>query len=163
MDWNEVLLNILLSIISAGIFWCISFKISRTKIIFSDKLIKSNAIKPGGYRIKIANVGKRDLIEITMVAKLKIRVNNGTQDFFLDISGTGTQSFITILAGMKSYKKEGRSNFRILTLFSSKSSQKRLKKLMNVNDKKRFNYMIYLKNIKKMLKLLFMYMEMIGQ
>lgn len=124
MDWNEVLLNILLSIISAGIFWCISFKISRTKIIFSDKLIKSNAIKPGGYRIKIANVGKRDLIEITMVAKLKIRVNNGTQDFFLDISGTGTQSFITILAGMKSYKKEGRSNFRILTLFSSKSSQK---------------------------------------
>jgi len=46
-------------------------------------LIKSNAIKSGGYRIKIANVGKRDLIELTMVAKLKIKINNSTQVFSL--------------------------------------------------------------------------------
>lgn len=137
MNWNEVLLNIIISIVAAGIFWFISFKFSRTKIIFSDNLIKSNAIRPGGYRIKIANVGKRDLIEVTVVAKLKIKINNSTQDFFLDITGTGTQTFITILAGMKLHKKDGRSNYRILTLFAPKSSQKRLKKIMNVKNNKK--------------------------
>ncbi len=81
----SITVSILTSIIASLIFWFFSFKISRTKVIFSDKLIKSDAIKPGGYRIKIANVGKRDLIEITMVAKLKIKVNNSTQVFFLTL------------------------------------------------------------------------------
>lgn len=83
IDWNGVLLDFILSLISAAFFWIISFKYSRTKIIFSKQLIKSDAIKPGGYRIKIANVGKRDLIEITVIAKLKIKINNSTQVFFL--------------------------------------------------------------------------------
>lgn len=77
-------MNILLSIIASYIFGLYSFKISRTKIIFSDKLLKSEAIKHGGYRIKIANVGRRDSIEITIVAKLKIKINNSTQVLFPD-------------------------------------------------------------------------------
>ena len=84
---KDIFLNIFISLFSAWFFWILTFKISRTNIIFADQLIKSDRIKKGGYRFKFANIGYRDLTEVTVAAKLRIKGTNSNQVVPLDVSG----------------------------------------------------------------------------
>ena len=137
MEFGDIFLNIFISLFSAYFFWILTFKISRTNVIFADKLIKSDRIKKGGYRFKLANIGYRDLIEVTVVAKLRIKGTNSNQVVPLDVSGYGGGGFIIILPGMKTYfKLNGFGNIRIMSVFMSKSAQERLFKLIDFKKKK---------------------------
>lgn len=119
------------------VFWILTFKVSRTYIIFADQLIKSDRIKKGGYRFKFANIGYRDLIEVTVAAKLRIKGTNSNQVVPLDVTGYGGGGFVIILPGMKTYYKlKGFGNIRIMLVFMSKSAQKRLSKLIDFKKKK---------------------------
>lgn len=133
MNWSNVVLNILLSITASFCFWLLSFKISFTKVIFANRLAKpdntlTDVRKLYGYRVRFANVGYRDLMEMTMVVKMSI--SEGVRDhiFFLDISDYGEQSFITFLPGMITKKIKGRSNVRTFTIYPSESMQHELSK-----------------------------------
>lgn len=137
MEMKDIFLNIFISLFSAWFFWILTFKISRTNIIFANQLIKSDRIKKGGYRFKFANIGYRDLIEVTVAAKLRIKGTNSNQVVPLDVSGYGGGGFIIILPGMKTYYKlKGFGNMRIMSVFMSKSAQERLSKLIDFKKKK---------------------------
>lgn len=133
MNWNNIILNIVLSITASFFFWLLTFKISFTNVIFANNLVKSDNIladdrKLYGYRVRFANVGYRDLMEITMVVKMTIAGGARDHIIFLDISKSGKQNFITFLPGMITNKLKGRSNIRTFTIFPSESMQYELSK-----------------------------------
>lgn len=127
----SIILPIILSFLASLIFWFCTFKLSFTKVIFAGKLISSDEIKQGGYRFKMANIGWRDLIELNVVAKLTIKDEDRTRSFFLNISESRDSGFITVLPGMRTYRRKKRSNTRTMTVFSSESMQERLAKEMS--------------------------------
>lgn len=135
MNWGNAILNIFFSFIASFFFWILTFKISFTKIIFSEKLVKSkNSLtdhrKAYGYRVRFANIGLRDLMEITLVAKLVIK--SDIRDFvcFLDIANFGEQYFIPFLPGILTNKMKKKSSLRTLTLYPSETMQHDLCKKM---------------------------------
>lgn len=133
MSWNSIVLNIVLSIIASFCFWLLTFKISFTKVIFANSLAKpdntlTDVKKVYGYRVRFANVGYRDLMEITMVVKMVIAEGVRDHIFFLDISNSGKQNFITFLPGMITNKIKRRSNMRTLTIYPSETMQHELSK-----------------------------------
>ncbi len=135
MNWSSVILNIFLSFVASFFFWILTFKISFTKIIFSEKLVKSkNSLtdnrKSYGYRVRFANIGLRDLMEITMIAKLVIKTDIRDLVYFLDISNFGEQYFIPFLPGVLTNKIEKQSSLRTLTLYPSETMQHELCKRM---------------------------------
>lgn len=145
MDWSNIISNIFFSFVASLFFWILTFKISFTKIIFSEKLVKSknsltDAKKTYGYRVRFANIGFHDLTEITLVAKLVI--NAGTRDFvyFLDIANFREHYFITSIPGILTNRIKNMSNIRTLTLYPSETM------LHELSKKK------YPKNIRKLAK-----------
>ena len=142
MNLNDLVLNIVLSITASFIFWLLTFKISFTKIIFSKSLAQTqdSRIYPGkvcGYRVRFANIGYRDLFELTMLVKLVIA--DGTRDHILipDISSSGKQHFITFLPGKITYKKSNKSNksnMRTVTFYPSEDMQQELSKETLINE-----------------------------
>ena len=118
--------SIFLSIFASGIFWLFTFKISRTNIIFSDKLIKSKESEKSVYRIRIANIGYRDLIEVNIIAQLKIKLGETNEIYNLDISEGDYQKFIPVLPGMKTYRTRKLTNIKILKFYIPKFLQKEL-------------------------------------
>ena len=126
MNWNDIFLNVLISITASLFFWLATFKISYTRVIFSMNLAKpDNTItdvrKSYGYRVRFANIGLRDLIEVSVAAKLIIL--DGARDYIfnLDVSNSGEQYFIPFLPGIITNRKKKRSNMRIITLYFSES------------------------------------------
>lgn len=133
MNWYDIVYSILLSIIASFIFWLFTFKFSFTKVIFSKKLVKPNDTltdnrKNYGYRVRYANVGHRDLMEVSIYAKLVINGVNRNHIFFLDVSNSGKQGFITVLSGFTRRKKKQGSFCRTMTLYPSESMQHELSK-----------------------------------
>ena len=133
MSWNEIIYNILLSITASFFFWIFTFKISFTKVIFDKRLVKADNTltdvkKSYGYRLRFANVGFRDLIELTMVVKLVINDPTCNHICFLDISNSGQQNFMTALPSIITYKIKKLSNIRTLTIYPSDSMQHELSK-----------------------------------
>lgn len=76
MTWSDILFNIAISILSSAIFWLLTFVITRTKVIFAEVIEQSMVEScPDGdpmYRIRIMNIGKRNLLEIDYCAKIRI-------------------------------------------------------------------------------------------
>lgn len=69
------LLSIICSIIASFIFWYFSFKRSYTKIVFAEKIEKSKSVTPNAnyrYRLKLINVGRENLVEVSYRAKITI-------------------------------------------------------------------------------------------
>lgn len=133
MNGSDIALNILLSITASFFFWVATFKVSFTKVIFSKYLAKpddtlTDVRKSYGYRIRIANVGIRALIEVTMVAKLIIKDSACNYVFFLDISNSGKQNFMTFLPNFLTYKFKKRSNMRTVTCYPSETMMHELSK-----------------------------------
>lgn len=131
MNWSNAILNIFFSFVASFFFWVLTFKISFTKIIFSEKLVKSknsltDAKKAYGYRVRFANIGFRDLMEITLVAKLLIKTDTRDLVYFLDIANFGEQYFISFLPGILTSKMKKESSLRTLTLYPSETMQHEL-------------------------------------
>lgn len=79
MDLFNVVISFLTSLFASFLFWLLSFKISLADITFSAALERSKNVSKGPYhryRVRIANLGLRDLTEITIAAKLTI-MNGG--------------------------------------------------------------------------------------
>lgn len=133
MNWGNIILNIVLSITASFVFWVLTFKISFAKVIFANSLAKaSNTLtkdrKLYGYRLRFANVGYRDLIEMTIVVKMTISDGARKHVFFLDVSNSGSQCFITFLPGIITKMKKKKSNIRTLTIYPSEAMQQELSK-----------------------------------
>ncbi len=69
------LISLFIGIISSYISWWILFKIIVPKIKFSDKISKipSESSKGFGYRVKYHNCGRRNIIDITINIRLRIK------------------------------------------------------------------------------------------
>lgn len=133
MSLEDIIFNIFISITASFVFWILTFKISFTKIVFANFLVKSdntltNSKKAQGYRFRVANVGIRDLIEVTIVAKLIIKDFDRSHICELDISNSGTEIFVTDFPGSMSHKFKDYSNIKTLTLYPSKSMNNELSK-----------------------------------
>lgn len=134
IDFLNIVHSIIISIISSFIFWILTFKISRTDVIFSKMLVKpydtlTNNRKNYGYRVRYANIGHRDLIELSIYAKLVIHGSERNHIFFLDVSRSSKDAFVTILSRL-SFKNRKEGNYcRTMTLYPSESMQNELTKI----------------------------------
>lgn len=79
-----VVLPFLISFFAAWVFWILTFKYSSINIVFSDKLEKRMCDRIDGnegqaftYRIRLSNVGSRDLIEASIIAKVTTTREDG--------------------------------------------------------------------------------------
>lgn len=97
VNWYNLIENILISLFSASLFWLLTFKCSLTDVTFSQKLEKSKSalgLPYHRYRVRIGNFGFRDLIEVSVVARLTIKVGDSSCVSNLAI---GNQGFLPIL------------------------------------------------------------------
>lgn len=101
------------SLLAAYVFWRLSFKYSNIEIIFSDKLEKRKDVRDGKenqyrYRVRISNVGKRDLFEVYLIAKMTVKTNDGrTNTTYFPV---GEESTIPVL--VKRFDRKKRNEFK---------------------------------------------------
>lgn len=84
------------SLIASLVFWYLTFKKDETALFFSDVIEESNSVKTDGYprfRIKIANLGKADLLEISIKVKILVSLSKKNVTY-LDVGNAG---FIPVL------------------------------------------------------------------
>lgn len=104
-----VIIPFIVSMAVSVVFWWLTFKHSNIEIIFSDKLEKRKDIRVGKegqyrYRVRISNVGKRDLFEVYMIAKLTVKTYDGrTNTTYFPVGEEGT---IPVLVGKYNIKKK---------------------------------------------------------
>lgn len=133
MNGFDIIYSILLSMAASFIFWLLTFKISLTKIIFSKNLVKpddtiTDIEKNYGYRVRFANIGYRDLIEVNIYARLIINGIKRNHIFFLDVSSPGKQGFVTVLSKFSLHNRKQGTYSRTMTLYPSESMQHELTK-----------------------------------
>ena len=86
---TNIVLPIVLSLLTAFVFWLLSVYWSPTNVCFSKAIERSR--NPGGYpgnfryRIKLSNTGTRDLIEVRFVVKLSIKKETATNYTYLAV------------------------------------------------------------------------------
>lgn len=133
-----MLLSIVTGVISglcaSILFWLVFFKYSLTKIVFSNVLIRQkNVSEDGGpyrYRIRIANIGFANLMDVETITTIRIKSKNGL------INGArvllGNDGHISILRKQPAYpelkinKKE--PHVSISTIYLTDSFYKEYKK-----------------------------------
>lgn len=103
---ETIVLGAVSSIIASFVFWLLTFKWSTTDIIFSDKLEKSPSqfyIGKYRYRFRFANYGHRDLIEISIKARIAVKgiQTKKTNHTLLKV---GNDGFVPIMIGRKRNK-----------------------------------------------------------
>ena len=95
---TNIVLPIVLSLLTAFVFWLLSVYWSPTNVCFSKAIERSR--NPGGYpgnlryRIKLSNTGTRDLIEVRFVVKLSIKKETATNYTYL---GLGNDNFLPVM------------------------------------------------------------------
>jgi|GEM_PF-4248887 len=121
----SLIISVVASLIASIIFWLLTFKYSGVMIEFSPEIEKSKLAGeyPGifRYRIKIKNVGRRSLQEISPQAKLVINGNYTTL-------GIGNNNQLPILAGRKRISQYKNKLLHTLTMFLNKASLNQYKK-----------------------------------
>ena len=96
------------SLVAASFFWWLSFKYTNIEIVFSDILEKRKDVRVGKenqyrYRIRISNVGRRDLFEVYLIAKLTVKTYDGrTNTTYFPV---GEKSVIPVLVKKNNRKK----------------------------------------------------------
>lgn len=137
INWSDVWTNILLSLIASYCFWFLTFRISLTNIIFAKYLAKAykpaDANEPYSYRIRFANIGYRDLIELTILAKLVIKENTHNRVFFMNVTRHEKEGLVVVLPSIVTYKIKKRSNLRTMTLHISESMKEGLSDVLGEN------------------------------
>lgn len=108
-----VFIPLAVSLIAASIFWIISYKFSNIEIVFSDKLEKRKDVRTGKeeqyrYKVRVTNVGSRDLFEVYLIAKLMIKFTDGsTKTTYFHV---GEEVTIPVLE--KKYNRNRRKQFK---------------------------------------------------
>ena len=97
---NDILIPIILSMLSAYVFWVLTFVVTYTKVVFSDTIEKSifEKAEDGSpiFRVRVMNIGRRDLMEVVYTAKLRIRNNGKMRTTYLCL---GDDQTIPVLKG----------------------------------------------------------------
>lgn len=107
------LIPLLVSLLAAYVFWKLSFKYSNIEILFSDKLEKRKDVRAGKqdqyrYRLRIANIGRRDLFEVYMIARMTVNTYDGrTNTTYFPVGEEGTIPVLT-----KSYNRKKREEYK---------------------------------------------------
>ncbi len=108
----SVISNIAISILASFVFWMLTFVITHTKIIFSTKIEKSLFEKHQDgdpiYRVRIMNIGRRDLIDISYTAKVEIYINGRKRTSYLSL---GDEQTVPIFKGKDRKKKKKYSTY----------------------------------------------------
>lgn len=128
MGWHNLLLNILISLFSAFLFWLLTFKYSLTNATFSPKLEKSKSslgLPYHRYRIRVANFGFRDLIEVSIIARLVIKQKN--YDCITQLA-IGNQGFLPILRHYPILSRKKENCIYTLTLYPTEATRRELSK-----------------------------------
>lgn len=97
--WS-ILFDIAVSIAASWFFWLLSFVITHTHVVFSDRIEKKRLPEDGRgirYRIRLSNIGRRDLMEATLTAKITVRLQDGTTNS--TYLGVGEEQTIPVLEG----------------------------------------------------------------
>lgn len=98
---SYVVLPIVCSILAAFFFWIFTFQYSPTNVEISNYLVKSHTKNGIHYKIKLINTGRRDLIDVTYVVRLGIKLDPSDlqrTNYYLRV---GTRSMTPILCGKK--------------------------------------------------------------
>lgn len=109
-----VIIPFIVSMAVSVVFWWLTFKHSNIEIIFSDKLEKRKDIRVGKegqyrYRVRISNVGKRDLFEVYMIAKLTVKTYDGrTNTTYFPVGEEGTIPVLVRKYNIKKKKEKKR-------------------------------------------------------
>lgn len=93
---ESLILGIIASLAASVVFWLLTFKISGTAVIFSEVIERSISAtdeKCPRYRIRIANNGNRDLIEVSIKAKIIVRLSKDNTTF-LDVGNGGYMAIL---------------------------------------------------------------------
>ncbi|WP_324822226.1 hypothetical protein [Sinanaerobacter sp. ZZT-01] len=127
---ETILWSIFTSIVASFLFWILTFRISRTKVNYSSIIEKSKNTQeyPGEYRyrIKLINSGNRDLIEVSLLAKISLKLGKITNYTYL---GIGNDNTLPILHGKRYQKKNaGLSYAHKLTLYPTQTTLNEFKK-----------------------------------
>lgn len=108
-----ILIPLAVSLTAAAIFWVVSYKASNIEIVFSDTLEKRKDIRAGKeeqyrYRIRMTNVGRRDLFEVYLIAKLTVITADGrTNATYFPV---GEESIIPVI--VKKYNWSRRKKYK---------------------------------------------------
>jgi len=106
----SILFGVISSLVASFIFWFLTFRYSRVNVEFSKAIRKINYVNASAnnkyrYAIKFANLGKRSLLEVSIVARLYMnRYNSFT---YLSVGGNNS---LPILYG-NNYRKKNKMTF----------------------------------------------------
>lgn len=106
-----VLLPFAVSVLAAWFFWMLTFQYTNIDIVFSDKLEKRKDVRNGAtdlyrYRVRIVNMGKRDLIEVSMIAKVTVKtMENSKRKIHSTYFPVGEECVIPIIHRKRSKKE----------------------------------------------------------
>lgn len=131
MDWFDLIKSMLISLFSAFLFWFLTFKYSATDAVFSSKLERSNSaygLPYHRYRIRVTNLGLRDLMEVSLVVRLKIKQKN--YDCITQLA-IGNQGFIPVLRHypLLPHKTDKRQScMYTMTIYPSEATKRELSK-----------------------------------
>ena len=100
---ERIIESILCSVIASFVFWILTFRISRTKLQFSECIEKSPDVlnrekDQYRYRVKLINVKNTNLIDVSFIVRLTVhrkKINNNT---FLQL---GYPTSLPVLYGKK--------------------------------------------------------------
>ena len=103
---KDILLGISSSLVASVVFWVFTFWYSPTKIRFSSQIEKSTDSYDKShkrYRIKLLNIGRRDLLEVTYIVRLSIstETSSGEQTTNNTYLGLGYSDVPPVFHGKK--------------------------------------------------------------
>ena len=102
MTIDEIIISIICSVIASFVFWILTFRISRTKVLFSECIEKSSDVfeNPDDfrYRVKLINVKRTDLIDVSFIVRFSVSRGNTNSNTFLQL---GYPASLPVLHGKK--------------------------------------------------------------
>lgn len=126
LGWQSIAGSVFLSLAASALFWTLTFKISLTDVWFSPKLEKSPSTQgTPGYRVRVMNLGSRDLIEISMTVRMIIDLDSLARVLHLDC---GNQNFLPVLHRWRRPAAGDRFRFPTLTISISDSMMSELQR-----------------------------------
>jgi len=126
----EVLVAIIASLLASYLFWYFTFVKTGVKIEFYDNLERKRDSGQPEIRVMFRNTGKRDLIELRMIAVLAVNMGiNKKRRVYSAHFKAGNDGEVPVLWGKTSVKKNDKKSLtRALTLYPNESAYEEFRK-----------------------------------
>lgn len=102
MTIDGIFFSILCSVVASFVFWILTFHISRTKVKFAECIEKSPDIygvpDQYRYRMKLVNIGSRDLLEVTCIVRLIVQGKHTNNNSYIKL---GNYDVLPVLVGKR--------------------------------------------------------------